>query len=135
MGVSITKNFATDTLLSMTALASNTVARTRQDNAELSLTDVPMTALIVQAYFKVRECALMMCMVLGGIFDDIITGASDDIGHSPKVRANSVYIRYISLLRDVSDYDGDSDDDSDSEHTRYGSKGFILRGGRTQVGQ
>src|SRR5882672_10984166 len=122
-------------LLSMTALASNTVARTRQDNAELSLTDVPMTALIVQAYFKVRECTLMMCMVLGGIFDDIITGTSDNLSHSLKVWANSVYIRYIPLLRDVSDYDRDSDNDLDSEHTRYSSNGFILRGGRTHVGQ
>src|SRR5882672_3153126 len=120
-------------LLSMTALASNTVARTRQDNAELSLTDVPMTALIVQVYFKVRECALMMCMVLGGIFDDIITGASDNISHSPKVWANSVYIHYISLLRDVSDYDGDSDNDSDSEHTRYGSKGLFFEAGECRL--
>src|SRR5882724_6043027 len=84
---------------------------------------VPMTALIVQAHFKVRECALMMCMVLGGISDDIITGATNYISHSAKVRANSVCIRYISLLRDMSDYDGDSNNDLDSEHTsEYSSK-------------
>src|SRR5882724_357730 len=84
---------------------------------------VPMTALIVQVHFKVRECALMMCMVLGGISDNIITGATDHISHSMKVQVNSVCIHYISLLRDMSDYNGDSDDDSDSEHTsEYGSK-------------
>src|SRR5882724_12035013 len=84
---------------------------------------VPMTVLIVQAHFKVRECALMMCMVLGGISDDIITGATNYISHSAKVQVNSVCICYISLLRDVSDYNGDSDDNSDSEHTsEYGSK-------------
>ena len=84
---------------------------------------VPMTMLIVQAHFKVRVCALMMCMVLGGISDDIITGATNHISHSTKVWANSVCIHYISLLRDMSDYDGDSDDDSDLEHTsEYGSK-------------
>ena len=84
---------------------------------------VPMTALIMQVHFKVRECALMMCMVLGGISDDIITGTTNHISHSAKVQANSVCICYISLLRDVSDYDGDSDNNLDSEHTsEYGSK-------------
>src|SRR5882724_6356367 len=82
-----------------------------------------MTTLIMQAHFKVRECALMMCMVLGGISDDIITGATDYISHRVKVRANSVCICYISFLRDVSNYDGDSDNNSDSEHTsEYSSK-------------
>src|SRR5882724_11439024 len=84
---------------------------------------VPMTVLIMQAHFKVRECALMMCMVLGGISDNIITGATDYISHSMKVWVNSVCIHYISLLRDVSNYDGDSNDNSDLEHTsEYGSK-------------
>src|SRR5882724_11616987 len=84
---------------------------------------VPMTTLIMQAHFKVRECALMMCVVLGGISDDIIRGTTDHISHSAKVWENSVCICYISLLRDVSNYDRDSDDDSDSEHTsEYGSK-------------
>ena len=87
------KKFATDTLLSIMALTSNTMARKRQENVELSLMDVPMTAWIVQAHFKVRECTLMMYKVLGGIFDDIITDTTDDISHSPKVRANSVYTR------------------------------------------
>ena len=72
-------------LLSITALASNTMARTRQDDVELSLLDVPMTTLIVQVHFKVRVCALMMYMVLVGIFDDI--------SHSLKVWENSVYTR------------------------------------------
>ena len=81
------------------------------------------TTLIAQVHFKVREHALMMCMVLGGISDDVITGTTIHISHSAKVWANSVFIHYISLLRDVSNYDGDSDNDSDSEHTsEYGSK-------------
>src|SRR5882724_7691950 len=84
---------------------------------------VPMTALIMQVHFKVRECALMMCMVFGGISDDILTGTTNYISHSTKVQANSVCICYISLLRDMSDYDGDIDDNSDLEHTsEYGSK-------------
>src|SRR5882724_4446465 len=84
---------------------------------------VPMTTLIVQAHFKVRECALMMCIVLGGISDNIITGATDHISHSVKVRVNSVCTHYISLLRDMSNYDRDSNDDSDLEHTsEYSSK-------------
>src|SRR5882724_4696850 len=84
---------------------------------------VPMTALIMQVHFKVRECALMMCMVLGGISDDIITGTTNHISHSAKVQANSVCICYISLLRDMSNYNGDSDDDLDLEHTsEYSSK-------------
>src|SRR5882724_6284492 len=82
-----------------------------------------MTALIVEVHLKVRECALMMCMELGGIYDDIITGTTDHISHSAKVWVNSVCIHYISLLRDVSDYKRDSNDDSDSEHTsEYRSK-------------
>src|SRR5882724_4988804 len=84
---------------------------------------VPMTTLIVQAHFKVRECALMMCMVLGGISDDIITGTTDHISHSMKVQVNSVCICYISLLRDMSNYNRDSNNNSDLEHTsEYGSK-------------
>jgi len=123
MGVSIMKIFATDILLNIMAVTSNTVPRTRKGNAELSLMHVPMTVLILQAHFKVRECALMMCMVLGAISDDIITGTTDHISHSMKVQANSVCIHYISLLRDMSDYDRDSDDNSDLEHTiEYGSK-------------
>src|SRR5882724_4982821 len=84
-----------------------------------------MTTLIMQVHFKVRECVLMMCMVLVGISDDIITGTTHHISHSAKVRVkkNSVCICYISLLSDMSDYDGDSHNDSDSEHTsEYGSK-------------
>src|SRR5882724_2734797 len=84
---------------------------------------VSMTALVMQVHFKVRECALMMCMVLGGISDDIIPGTAHHISHSVKVWENSVCIHYISLLRDMSDYNGDSNNDSDSEHaTEYGSK-------------
>src|SRR5882724_10554430 len=84
---------------------------------------IPLTALIMQVYFKVRECALTMCMVLGGISDDIITGTTDHISHSAKVWANSVCIHYISLIRDISNYNGDSDNDLDSEHTsESGSK-------------
>jgi len=75
-----------------------------------------MTTVIMQAHFKVRECALMMWMVLGGITDDIIKGTTDHISHSMKVWANSVCIHYISLLRDVSNYNGDSNDDSDLEY-------------------
>src|SRR5882724_1488807 len=84
---------------------------------------VPMTTVIMQAHFKVRECALMMWMVLGGITDDIIKGTTNHISHSMKVWANSVCIHYISLLRDVSDYNRDSHHDLDSEHTsEYGPK-------------
>ena len=68
-----------------------------------------------------------MSMVLGGIYYDIITGATDHISHSAKVQVNSVCICYISLLRDVSDYNRDSDDDLDSEHTsEYSSKMYPL---------
>ena len=97
MSVSITKKFTTDILLSITALAPNTMARTRQDNVKLSLMDVPKMELIMQAHFKVRECALMMCMVLGSIFDNMITDTADDISHSTKVQMISLAAELIKM--------------------------------------